>query len=98
MIGTFTALWISYTDLTAIGLIAGPDSPPILFESIGRVVSISIFMALTVFMAVKASAPASTAATAKSAIFDTLGVNFTKTGFLTAFLTSLTTLVTVVES
>ena len=43
---------------------AGPDKPPLRLLKIGRIVSESIAMALSVLTAVKASAPASTAALA----------------------------------
>jgi hypothetical protein len=49
---------MSYTHRRAIGLIAGPDKPPFTLLRTGSVVSTSIAIALNVFTAVNASAPA----------------------------------------
>jgi len=82
---------MSYTQRRAMGFMAGPESPPRLLLSIGSVVSASIVMALTVFTAVRASAPAFTAVSAASAMSVMFGDNFTMTGLCTAALTFLTT-------
>ena len=98
MTGMSTARWMSYTHLTAMGFMAGPDNPPNLLARIGRPVSVSIAIALTVFMAVMTSAPASSAALAISAMFATFGVNFAITGLLTVFFTSFTIFVSKIGS
>ena len=67
-------------------MIAGPDKPPLMLLKIGRVVSESIAMAFNVFTAVKASAPASTAALADTVMSATFGDSFTMTGLLTGCL------------
>jgi len=70
---------------------AGPDKPPLTLLRTGIWVSASIAMAFTVFMAVKASAPALTAVLAISVMSATLGDSFTITGFRVAALTLATT-------
>ena len=94
IIGIFTALETSYTILTAIGLMAGPDSPPVTFANTGFLVFISIFIAKNVFINDTASAPPSSAPFAILAISVTLGVSFTISGLSNTFLTSLVTFFT----
>jgi len=74
-----------------MGLMAGPDSPPILLASMGLVVSVSIVIARTVLIAVMAFAPALTADDAISVMSATLGVSLTMMGFVIVLLTVFTT-------
>ena len=67
---------------TAIGRIAGPLSPPTMFDSFGRRVSTSMAMARNVLTSETASAPASSAALANDATSVTFGVSFGMTGRL----------------
>ncbi len=76
----------------AIGLIAGPESPPVIFASFGRRFSISITMPVIVFINDIESAPASSTLRAISVISVTLGVSFTMTGLPVLPLTAFTTL------
>ena len=85
----FTALAACQTILTAIGSIAGPDIPPILFFSIGLFVLISILIPRTVFISERASAPSASTDFAISAILVTFGDSLTTRGFLVACLTCL---------
>src|SRR3989304_10226861 len=78
-----------------MGFIAGPDNPPFVLLRIGRVVSGSIAIALTVFMAVSAFAPALTAVSAISAMSVTFGESLTMMGFCADALTALMTSVRV---
>ena len=59
---------------------AGPLSPPTMFDSFGRRVSTSIAIARNVFTSETASAPASSAARANEATSVTFGVSFGMTG------------------
>ena len=70
----------SYTMRTAIGRIAGPLSPPTMFESFGRRVSTSMAIARNVLTSDTASAPASSAALAIALMSVTFGVSFGMTG------------------
>ena len=63
-----------------MGLIAGPESPPVILLSRGLRVSASIDMARKVFTRLTASAPASAATFAMCAIEVTLGESFTISG------------------
>ncbi len=74
-----------------MGFMAGPERPPRLLLNMGMAVSASIAMAFTVFIAVKASAPAFTAVSASAAMSVTFGDNFTMSGLRIAALTFLTT-------
>ncbi len=76
---------------TAIGRIAGPLSPPTMFESFGRRVSMSMAIARNVLTSDTASAPASSDARANDATSVTLGVSFGITGSCVTFFTALTT-------
>ena len=89
--GIFTARRHSYTMRTAIGRIAGPLSPPTMFDSLGRRVSTSIAMARNVLTSETASAPASSDARANEATSVTFGVSLGITGRRVTFLTALTT-------
>ena len=64
--GCFTAHGTRSTMRTAIGRIAGPLRPPTTFEIFGRRVSTSITMARNVLTSDTASAPASSAARART--------------------------------
>ncbi len=57
----------------AIGLIAGPDNPPVIFWILGFRVKILNAAPTKVFIAETASAPFSFAALANSAIYETFG-------------------------
>ncbi len=70
---------------------AGPLSPPTMFDSRGRRVSTSIAMARNVFTSDTASAPASSAARAKDATSVTFGVSLGMTGSAVTLRTALTT-------
>ena len=65
---------------TAIGLIAGPESPPVLFAMRGRRVSTSIERDKKVLTRDSASAPAFSAQRAICAMEVTLGESFTIRG------------------
>ena len=74
---------VRYTRCTlksANGLIAGPLSPPTMFESLGLRVWTSMAIARKVFTSDTASAPASSAARAKEATSVTFGVSFGMSG------------------
>src|SRR5579862_1372306 len=65
---------------TAIGLIAGPDSPAVTLEILGRRLSVSIAIARKVLTREIASAPASSAIRAICATLVTLGESLTISG------------------
>ena len=92
MIGSFTAFAASYTMRTAIGWIAGPDTPPVLFASTNDFLLISIFIPVIVLIRETASAPPASTAFAISAMLVTFGLNFMITGcfayLFTAFVIS----------
>ena len=88
MIGICIADLHSCTMRTAIGLIAGPLSPPKMFDSCGRRVSTSIDIARKVFTKETASAPACSAAFAILAISVTLGLSLGKIGSLVVLRTA----------
>src|SRR3990170_5442697 len=92
MIGIFTALYTCQTILTATGLMAGPDKPPVTLASRGFHVSVSIDMPSNVFITDRPSAPSSSHTLAKEAISVTFGDSFIRTGNVVAFLTICTTL------
>ena len=69
---------------------AGPESPPVTFSSMGKRVLISIAMPSKVLIIDKASAPPFTAAFAITTISVTLGESFTIRGEEVTFLTFLT--------
>ena len=73
-----------------MGLMAGPDNPPVTLLSRGCRSSASIAMARKVFTRLTASAPASAATRAMCAIEVTLGVSFTISGLAAAPLARLT--------
>jgi sialidase-1 len=75
--GIFTALYTSQTILTAIGLMHGPDKPPVIVDSFGFLLSISIAIPRKVFTSETESAPAPSTARAISLILVTLGDNLT---------------------
>src|SRR5574341_1332295 len=78
--GMGTALETSHTMRTAIGRIAGPDSPPVHEASFGRRVSTSMAMPTTVLISDTAVAPPAWAALAVSAMSVTFGDSFTMVG------------------
>ena len=80
--GIVTAFEASYTIRTAIGLIAGPESPPVKFAIRDRLVSTSMDKATNVFTSETASAPASCAAFAIVAMLVTFGDSFTISGLV----------------
>src|SRR4030067_3698636 len=75
IIGIVTALYTCQTILTATGLIAGPDNPPVILWSFGLHVSVSITIPSSVFINEIASAPSSSHTLANEAISVTLGDN-----------------------
>ena len=91
MTGIFTACAASYTMRSAIGLIAGPESPAVTFEILGLRVSVSMAIATNVFTRETASSPASWATCAICAILVTFGESFTIRGRCVARLAVLTT-------
>ena len=56
--GIFTLCDTCHTHLRAIGLIAGPDKPPVMVEIIGFLLSLSTAIANTVLIKERESAPA----------------------------------------
>ncbi len=66
---------------------AGPESPPIIFVSLGRLVATSTAIPRNVFVTDMACAPADSTALAMLAISVTLGVNLTITGLVVFFTT-----------
>src|SRR5208337_3079182 len=89
MTGIFTVWQASHTIRRAMGLIAGPERPPVINRSLGRLFAISIAIPTKVFTAEIASAPASSHARANSRISVTLGESLTHRGRRRdAFLTS----------
>ena len=86
--GTFTAFAASYTMRTAIGWIAGPDTPPVLFARRKVFLRISIFIPVIVLISDTASAPPASTALAISAMLVTLGLSFMITGCFAYFLTA----------
>lgn len=81
-----------------MGFIPFPEYPPMLFESIGFLNSMSIFMAFTVLMATMASASAVSAACASVTMLVTFGESLTKTGMVTFCLTALVMVFIIVGS
>ena len=90
-IGILTAAAACQTSRTAIGWIAGPESPPWTFARNGRRASTSIFIAGTVFVIERPSAPSSSAVRAKTAMSGTFGASFTRSGSRVAARTARTT-------
>ncbi len=80
MTGMSTAREASYTMRSAMGLMAGPLSPPTIFERRGLRVSASMAMPTNVLTREMTSAPASAAARAILAMLVTLGESFTISG------------------
>src|SRR6202049_2332034 len=68
----------------AIGLIAGPDKPPITLASVGRLLRMSIDMPVIVLISETASAPDAAAATAVGRASPLLGDSFTIIGSVVA--------------
>src|SRR6185369_14945579 len=89
--GIFTTLAASNTMRKAIGLMAGPESPAVMFAIRGLRVSASMAMATNVLISEMASAPESWATLAMWAMLVTLGDNFTINGFLAIRLANVTT-------
>ena len=89
--GILTACAASYTMRTAIGLIAGPESPAVTFEIRGLRVSVSIAIAMKVLTRDTTLAPASCETLAICAMLVTLGESFTINGRWVARLAVLTT-------
>src|SRR5690554_944064 len=71
----------------AMGLIAGPDNPPVLLAKMGRFFLISIRIPVMVLIIVMPSAPPASTALAISVISLTLGDSLTYTGTLDTALT-----------
>ena len=92
MTGTFTDWATCHTILNAIGFTAGPDKPPVIVESTGRLRSASTAIPNRVLIKDMLSAPALSTARAISVISVTLGDSLTMRLFLyterTAFTTS----------
>ena len=84
---TFFAL--CQTMRSATGRTAGPDRPPVLLARIMRRFCTSTAMPVSVLIMEMASAPASCAAIAFSAISATFGVSLTISGWRAAALTAL---------
>ena len=78
--GIFTACAAWYTKRNAIGLMAGPESPPKPAPRRGRRVRASMASATKVFTSEMASAPLCSAARASGSMAATLGDNFTISG------------------
>jgi hypothetical protein len=77
MTGILTAFATCHTILRAIGLIAGPDSPPVIVDRAGLIFSTSTDIPSKVFIREIESAPSSSTTLAKSTTFVTLGDNLT---------------------
>src|SRR5450631_1383050 len=80
--GMLMARAVSYTIRNAIGFIAGPDKPPVIFVNPGLRVSASIDMARNVLTRLTASAPAPAETLAICAIDVTLGESLTINGLV----------------
>src|SRR5437870_5343952 len=80
-----------HTMCTAIGRIAGPDSPPVPAPSMGRRVSMSMARPTRVLISDSASAPASAAARAIDTMSVTFGVSLTNRGRVHTARTAATT-------
>ena len=89
MIGSFIAFATWYTIRTAIGWIAGPDTPAVLFATANVLLFTSIFIPVSVLISDTASAPPASAALAISVISVTLGLSFMMIGCFAAALTAL---------
>src|SRR5215472_14363827 len=89
--GIVTDLAASYTMRTAMGLIAGPESPALMLAMRGLRELTSMAMARNVLTNEMASAPASWATWAICAMLVTLGDSFTISGRAEYRLTDLTT-------
>src|SRR5207245_2718187 len=74
------AAQISHTKRSAIGLIAGPERPPVVPPITGARFRQSIAIPFTVLIAEMPSAPPATAAFAIGTMFVTFGVSFANTG------------------
>ena len=92
--GMFTVLHTSHTMRRAMGLIAGPESPPVMFPNRGVLVSMLTAIPISVLMRESESAPASSALRAMMVTSVTLGESLTMMGRDDDFLTVLTTLKT----
>ena len=88
MMGIFTAWAHCQTIRTAMGLMAGPDMPPVLLARAKVLRSISIFIPVSVLISDITSAPPASAALAISAMSVTFGVSFMITGCFAIFFTS----------
>ncbi|MPN02616.1 hypothetical protein SDC9_149832 [bioreactor metagenome] len=91
MTGIFTARNTSHTIRTAIGLIQGPESPPVIVDNFGFLLSTSIAIPKKVLTRDTASAPSSSTPRAIWEISVTLGDNFTINVLGNTFRTSLVT-------
>ena len=76
---------------TAIGRMAGPDSPPVSAPSFGRYVSVSMAIPSSVLISESPWAPARTQASATSTMFVVSAVSFANTGSAVIRLTAPTT-------
>ena len=86
---TAPASW--YVSRTAIGRTAGPESPPVTLASAGRRRSRSITIPGIVFITVRASAPAASAARPMAATSATSGLSLATTGKVVTARTARTT-------
>ena len=91
IIGIFTVLKQRHTASNAIGLIAGPLSPPVILASLNRRLRGSIAVPTTVLIMLSASAPASSQAFAMTRIFVTFGESLAMTGIWVTLRTAATT-------
>ena len=80
--GIFTAPQACHTMRSAMGRMAGPDSPANTLLNTGRRFSRSMAIAWKVFTRLRASAPASAQAAAMSGMLSALGLSLTTSGFL----------------
>jgi len=78
--GIFTACATCQTILRATGLTAGPDNPPTILASFGRLVLVSMAMPRSVLISETASAPPASTALAMTVISVTLGESLTISG------------------
>ena len=77
--GIFTAFAVCQTILTATGLTAGPERPPVTVDRHGRRRSTSTAIPMSVLMSETASAPSASTARAISVMSVTLGDSLTMT-------------------
>ena len=91
MTGTRAVRATCQTIRKATGLMAGPDSPPVMLASRGRRVSMSIAMPVIVLISESASAPPASALRAITLMSVTFGESFTMSGLRVRSRTARTT-------